>query len=113
MESNLFVMKIKDLNNKVKEITNEEIFIVSSHFNKMVNNIFDILIYDHFCKKTRLFTNVVFLLVQDLIKMYSVLYMLITELLERFGLLSYDESKKALETYEKFVLFTKKLDDKL
>lgn len=43
-----------------------------------------------FCKGTRLFSNVIFMLFKDLIKIYKVYYVHITEVLERFPGLSFE-----------------------
>jgi hypothetical protein len=52
-----------------------------------------------FCKGTRLFSNVIFMLFKDLIKIYKVYYVHITEVLERFPGLSFETAQKAFVMY--------------
>jgi len=57
-----------------------------------VTQIFNMFQHANFCRQTRLFSNVIFMQFKDLIKIYKVYYVHITEILERFPNLSADES---------------------
>lgn len=54
---------------------------------------------DDFCRQTRLFSNVIFMLFKDLIKVYKIYYVHITEILERFSELKFEDCQKAFEMY--------------
>lgn len=43
---------------------------------------------------------------QDLIQIYKVFYILVTEILERFPTLNVDQAKKGFVMYQNFVTFT-------
>lgn len=68
-------------------------------FESLVTQIFDMFQHVNFCKQTRLFSNVIFMLFKDLIKVYKIYYLHITEVLERFSGLSLDDSQKAFVMY--------------
>ena len=53
------------------------------------------------------------LLLVDLIQAYKVYYILVTEILERFGSLSLDQGKKCFVVYQNFVNLTKVMKDKV
>ena len=72
----------------------------------LITEIFNIFEHQNFCKRTRLFSDVVFLIFQDLLQIYKVFYVLVTEILERFTELSVDYAKKAFVVYQNFVSLT-------
>lgn len=76
------------------------------NFDALITEIFTIFEHQNFCKRTRLFSNIVYLLFQDLLQIYKVFYMLITEILERFSELSIDQAKKSFIAYQNFVNLT-------
>lgn len=53
-----------------------------------------------------MFSNYVFMLFKDLIKLYKVYYVHITEILERFAGLEQEDAKKAFVMYQNFVNLT-------
>lgn len=52
------------------------------------------------------------MLFKDLIKVYKVYYVHITELLERFAELQFEESQKAFVAYQSFVTLTEGIKSK-
>lgn len=59
-----------------------------------------------FCKKARLFQNFVYMLFLDLIKVYNIYYILITEVLDRYKkTLTLQEMEKAFVMYKTFIQF--------
>jgi len=70
-----------------------------------------------FCKQTRLFSNLVFMLLKDLFKIYKVLECYNMEVLERFSSLTVegggeDLAKKAIELFQNFLKTTKDIEKK-
>lgn len=53
----------------------------------------------NFCRQTRLFSNYIFMLFKDLLKVYKVYYVHVTEILERFASLEQDDMEKAFVMY--------------
>lgn len=82
------------------------------NFDIMITQIFNIFEYQNFCKKTRLFSNVIYMLFTDLIQVYKVFYVLVTEVLERFPSLPVDQSKKVYYMYQNFVDLTEIMKNK-
>lgn len=72
----------------------------------MITQIFNLFEHQSFCKRTRLYSNVVFMIFSDLIQIYKVFYVVVTELLERFADLTIDQAKKAYVIYQNFVDLT-------
>jgi hypothetical protein len=70
-----------------------------------------------FCKQTRLFSNLVFMLLKDLFKIYKVLECYNMEVLERFSSLTVegggeDLAKKAIELFQNFLKTTEDIEKK-
>jgi hypothetical protein len=61
-----------------------ELFSTYESFDALVTQIFNIFEHQNFCKRTRLYSNVIFMLFADLIQIYKVFYIVVTEILERF-----------------------------
>lgn len=78
----------------------------------MITQIFNIFEHQNFCKRTRLFSNVVYLIFIDLLQIYKVFYVLVTEILERFSEMSVEYAKKAFVVYQNFVNLTKVMKTK-
>ncbi len=78
----------------------------------MLTQIFAIFEHQNFCKRTRLFSNVIYLLFLDLLQIYKVFYVLVTEILERFGLMNVDHAKKCFVVYQNFVSLTNVMRNK-
>jgi hypothetical protein len=72
----------------------------------LIQQIFQIFEHQNFCKRTRLFSNVIYMLFQDLIQIYKVFYILVAEILERFVELNLDQAKKCFVVYQNFVNLT-------
>lgn len=69
-----------------------------------------------FCKQTRLFSNLVFMLLKDLFKIYKVLETYNMEVLERFSSLTVetgeDLAKQSIELFQNFLKTTKEIEKK-
>ena len=59
-----------------------------------------------------MFSNVVFMLLKDLIEIYRVYYTHITEILERFPTLGKDEAQKGFIMFQNFVNLTEAIKNK-
>lgn len=78
----------------------------------MLTEIFAVFEHQSFCKRTRLFSNVIYLLFLDLLQIYKVFYILVTEILERFNSMTADQAKKAFVVYQNFVSLTNVMKNK-
>lgn len=59
-----------------------------------------------------MFSNLIFMLFKDLIKVYKVYYVHITEILERFAQLNFEDGQKAFKMYQSFVNLTDSIKSK-
>lgn len=66
----------------------------------------------NFCRQTRLGSNLIFMCFKDLIKIYKVYYVHITEILERFPGLPAPDAEKAFVMYQNFVNLTDSIKTK-
>jgi len=76
-------------------------------FNTMLQQIVKMIGPCSFCQRTRLFSNYIFQLIKDLIKIYKVYYIHIAEIFERFYTLEYEESRKCFKAYSNFLEINK------
>lgn len=97
---------MSDVSQKVKLYSVDELLTNYEHFDGLIQQIFNFYEHHNFCKRTRLFQNVVFVMFQDLVQIYKAFYILVTEILERFPNLALDQAKKAFVVYQNFVTFT-------
>ena len=58
------------------------------YFSDLLTQMTSILEHYNFCSKSRLFTNVIQLILQDMIQMYKVYYILVIEAIERLPLMN-------------------------
>jgi len=103
---------LKNISNEVRALRTVEILKHYEFFEAMVTQIFDIFQHSNFCKTSRLFSNLIFMCFKDLIKIYKIYYVHITEILERFPSLNSSEAPKALIMYENFVNLTEAIKTK-
>lgn len=112
VKSDLLNLKMTEVSGKVKQIHTIDLLYNYENFDGLIQQIFGIFEHQNFCKKTRLWTNVILQLFLDLIQIYKCFYILITEVLDRFPELTKDQSQKFLVIYQNFVNFTKILKSK-
>ena len=105
-------LRMTDVNAKAKAAGVVDLLAVYEQFDALISQIFNFLEFQHFCQKTRLWSHVVLHLLLDLLKIYQVFYVLISEVLERFPNLGIDQANKVLVMYFNFNNFTKALKDK-
>ena len=55
--------------------------------------------HSEFCSKTRLYSKVTYYMIKDLFQIYKVYYILIVEILDKFGGLNNADAKKAFVVY--------------
>ena len=90
IKNKILNIRMSEVSAKVKAQTIGEIFLTYESFDALITQIFNIFEHQTFCKRTRLYTNVIFMLFADLIQIYKVFYVVVTELLERFADLTVD-----------------------
>ena len=86
----LLTAKMSEVSFGLKKASMNDILQCYENFDAMLTQIFAIFEHQNFCKRTRLFSNVIYLLFLDLLHIYKVYYVLVTEILERFGLMNVD-----------------------
>lgn len=97
---------MSEVSEKLKKCTINDILMNYEGFDALITQIFAIFEHQNFCKRTRLLSNVIYLIFQDLIQIYKVFYVLVTEILERFSDLTYDQANKCFVVYQNFVNLT-------
>lgn len=105
-KNKILIWRMTEVTAKVKSFTHEELFFIYESFDVLLTSIFNIFENQNFCKRTRLFTYLIFMLFKDLIQIYKDFYVVVTEILERFVEFSYEQSKKAYIIYHNFVNLT-------
>ena len=80
----LLTAKMAEVSQKIKIFSVIDILTTYESFDAMLTSLFAVFEHQNFCKRTRLFSNVIYLLFADLIQIYKVFYILVTEILERF-----------------------------
>ena len=97
---------------QVQNLSMTEILKNYEYFEGLSTQIFDLFQHTNFCKQTRLFSNVIFMLLKDLMEIYRIYYTHITEILERFPSLGKSEAQKAFVMYQNFVNLTEAIKNK-
>ena len=69
---------------KIKKVSTDELLGNYQYFRSMTMMISSMFTKAHFCKESRLMTNVIFLLLNDIMDIYRIFHNHITEILERF-----------------------------
>jgi hypothetical protein len=87
LKSNILSVRISEVSSKLKNSSTSEILANYESFDALLTQIFGIFEHQNFCKRTRLFSNVIFLLFQ------------VTEILERFGEMNIEQAKKGFVVY--------------
>lgn len=104
--TDILAKPIAKISDDVRELRTADILKNYEFFKALVEQIFVQFQNANFCRLNRLFSNLIFMLFKDLIKVYKVYYVHITEILERFHTLDYEVSHKAFVMFQNFVNLT-------
>jgi hypothetical protein len=99
LKSTILSVRLSEVSAKLKNAPTSEILANYESFDALITQIFSIFEHQTFCKRTRLFSNVIYLLFTDLLQIYKVFYVIVTEILERFSEMSVDQAKKGFIVY--------------
>lgn len=111
-KTDILVKPRKGFAEEVQKLSMLEILKNYEYFEGLSTQIFDLFQHTNFCKQTRLFSNVVFMLLKDLMEIYRIYYTHILEILERFPSLGKKEAQKAFVMYQNFVNLTEAIKNK-
>eukprot|EP00347_Sterkiella_histriomuscorum_P001591 403371440 len=112
LQSSVLNCRMTEVSPKLKSYNIQDLLKNYENFDALISEIFAIFEHQNFAKRTRLLSNVIYLLFQDLIQIYKVFYVLVTEILERFTDLQIDLAKKAFVVYQNFVNLTQTMRSK-
>mmetsp|Transcript_28307 Transcript_28307/g.37781 ORF Transcript_28307/g.37781 Transcript_28307/m.37781 type:complete len:120 (-) Transcript_28307:1379-1738(-) len=98
-KTDILVKPRKGFAEEVQKLSMNEILKNYEYFEGLSTQIFEMFQHTNFCKQTRLFSNVIFMLLKDLMEIYRIYYTHILEILERFPSLSKKEAQKAFVMY--------------
>ena len=112
MKTDIMTKARKGFSDEVRQLSMTEILKNYEYFEGLSTQIFDLFQHTNFCKQTRLFSNVIFMLLKDLMEIYRISYTHITEILERFPSLGKREAQKAFVMYQNFVNLTEAIKNK-
>lgn len=105
-KTSLLTQRGPDVPGYIKKLKSKDLFSVQEHFDNFHGMIIQMFENKDFCKKARLFQNFVYMLFLDLIKVYNIYYILITEVLDRYKkTLTLQEMEKAFVMYKTFIQF--------
>lgn len=103
---------MQKINDDVSKLKSAQLLKHYEYFEELMARILDQFNEATYCRQTRLFSNVIFMLFKDLIKVYKVYYVHIMEILERFASLEPSDMQKAFLMYQAFVKLTSELKSK-
>jgi len=103
---------MQKISEEVRLLRTSQILKNGDYFEELLSKIFTQFVNADFCRQTRLYSNLIFMLFKDLIKVYKVYYVHITEILERFASMKSDDCRKAFEMYQNFVSMTETIKTK-
>ncbi len=106
LKNKILNIRMTEVSAKSKSFSVGELFQTYESFDALITQIFSLFEHQSFCKRSRLYCNVIFMLFADLIQIYKAFYVIVTEVLERFPDLTLDQSKKAFVIYQNFVDLT-------
>jgi len=112
LKTDMLTKPRKKLSDEVRTLRTADILRNYEFFEGMCTQIFDMFQHTNFCKQTRLFSNLIFMLLKDLMEIYRIYYNHITEILERFPTLNVTEVQKAFVMYQNFVNLTEAIKNK-
>jgi hypothetical protein len=99
VNADLLTMRISDVSEIVKNVEMDDILFTYECFDAMIQILWRFMEHQEFCLKTRLYQKVVFMMVKDMFQIYKVYYILIVEILDRFGDLQQSDAQKAFVVY--------------
>ena len=99
MKTDILTKPRKGFSDEVRNLNISDILKNYEYFEGLSTQIFDLFQHTNFCKQTRLFSNLIFMLLKDLMEIYRIYYTHITELLERFPSLNKADAQKAFVMY--------------
>jgi len=108
----LLAMRINDCSEIIRNVEMDDILFTYESFDKMIQILWRLFEHVEFCGKTRLWQKVTFMMMKDMFQIYKVYYILIVEILDRFGQLPQSEGKKAFVVYQNFISLTKAMKSK-
>ena len=111
-KTDILAKGMQKISDDVAALRTADILKHYEYFEALVTQIFALFQHANFCRQTRLFSNLIFMLFKDLIKIYKVYYVHITEILERFPSLSHSDAQKAFVMYQNFVNLTDSIKTK-
>lgn len=111
-KTDILAKGMQKISEEVRLLRTVQILKNADYFEEIMSKIFAQFQNATFCRQTRLFSNLIFMLFKDLIKVYKVYYVHITEILERFASLKSDDCRKAFEMYQNFVKLTEVIKTK-
>ena len=98
-DHDLLSMKIADVSQKIRNLSVTDMLVNYEFFDGFITQIINIFENQNFCKRTILFSNVIYLLFQDLLQIYKVFFILVNEVLERLSSMNADEAQKCFIIY--------------
>lgn len=113
VKTDILTKVMKNISAEVQKLETRQILKNQDYFESLMKRIFDFFSTQAtFCRQTRLFSNVIFMLFKDMIKVYKVYYVHTTEILERFANLGFEDAQKAFKMYQAFVELTSQMKPK-
>ena len=105
-KTSLMTKRIAEAPKYIQKLKTEQILLVCEYLDRFIKQILKLFESKEFCTKTRLFQNFIYMLFLDLIKIYNVFYIMITQILDRFKKMTLSDMEKALLIYKVFTTFT-------
>jgi|JI9StandDraft_2_1071091.scaffolds.fasta_scaffold145119_2 hypothetical protein len=99
VNADLLTMRMNDVQEIVRNVEMDDILFTYECFDKMIAILWRVFQHQEFCNKTRLYQKVTYLMMKDMFQIYKVFYVLIVEILDRFGELESKDAKKAFVVY--------------
>jgi hypothetical protein len=105
----LFSISLKDLHNYSKSLKHQELFLIFSRIDTLIENILKVFEQKAYCQNYRLLHSVIYLLFVDLLKIYQSYYLLVTVMLEKFDEMDLKDAKRAFIIYLNFIKINKEI----
>ena len=99
----LFSIRLTDLVNYSKSLKINELFTILQKIDHLIEMMFKMFEERNFCKKYRIFQNIIFLLFIDFGKIYQSYYILITTMLDHIVTMDVNDCKRTYCAYSNFV----------
>lgn len=106
MKTDLLTDPTKTFSDEIRKLPTAELLGNYDYFRKFTTMIFQMFQNANFCKQTRLMSNVIFMLLKDLMEIYRFYHNHVTEIFERFPMFNAMEAQRAYVMYENFVKLT-------